>query len=171
MERTGGVGGAENHSTALDALDFAGFEVDNHQYLATNDFFGLVMFCNARNYRALVDAGVNSEFQEFVGLGNLLGGENGGGADVALIEIVKSNDWLLLRRLEILFLVLLLGAVEFVHLSLHNFVGNRFKEERRLVQLLTRFQEFAAIDAVPLEHFANVKELAEFLCCVRNKRL
>ena len=69
MERTGGVGGAENHSTALDALDFAGFEVDNHQYLATNDFFGLVMLCNARNYRALVDAGINGEFQEFVGLG------------------------------------------------------------------------------------------------------
>lgn len=131
MERAGGIGGAENHATALDALYLTGFEIDNHQNLAANDFFGLVMLCNARYNRALIDAGIDSEFQELVGLGNLLCSKDCGGADVALIEVVESNDLLLIHRLEILFLVLNLGTVELIDLSLNHLVCDGFKEHRR----------------------------------------
>ena len=46
-------------------------------------------YLTAGDYDAAVDAGVDGELEEFVGLGDALGFQHGGGADVHLLEVLE----------------------------------------------------------------------------------
>ena len=53
------------------------------------------MLGDTRNDLAGIDAGIDSKFQQFLGLSNLLGSQNGRNANIHLLEIVERTLGLL----------------------------------------------------------------------------
>ena len=51
-------------------LQFARFQIHQYEYLFPDEFFGCVVFGNARNDFALVDARIDGQFQQLFRLGD-----------------------------------------------------------------------------------------------------
>ena len=88
--------GHQDHALGLDAADGAGGEVREDADLLAQHVLRAVVFGNAGDDGAGIDARVDGEFQQLVGLGDAFGLEDRGGTDVHRTELVKS-DFVLLR--------------------------------------------------------------------------
>ena len=83
------------HALGLYAADLAGSQVGQDAYLLADHLLRGVVLGDARDYHTLVDACVDGELQQLVGLGHSLGLQDGGGADVHLAELVECTFLLL----------------------------------------------------------------------------
>ena len=84
-------GGGEEHAVGLEAAHLAGGEVGDDYDLFSEEFFGGVPLGYAGEDLALFVAEVDLEAEEFVGLGDALGDDDLGYAEVDLDEVVDCD--------------------------------------------------------------------------------
>ena len=77
----------EDHTVRLDSFERTGFEIDEHQHLPTDQLLGRIMFGDARHDLTPVDTRVDSQLQQLLGLGDLLGRKNGRNTYIHALEI------------------------------------------------------------------------------------
>jgi len=77
----------------FEAAHLAGGEVDDHDDAAPDEIFRRVMLGDAGEDLALFVAEVDFEAEELVGLGDALGDEDLGDAELDLDEVVDGDLW------------------------------------------------------------------------------
>lgn len=75
-QATIGIFGHQQHALALDTLNFARCQVEQHLYLLANKGFRNEMFSNAAYDGPLLQAQIDGEFEQFFGFGYFFGGRN-----------------------------------------------------------------------------------------------
>ena len=85
------VRGGEQHAVGLEAAHLAGGEVGDDDDVAADEFFGGVPLGDAGEDLALFVAEIDFEAEELVGLGDALGDEDLGDAEVDLDEVVDGD--------------------------------------------------------------------------------
>ena len=83
--------GHQDHALTLDAAQFPWREVDQEGDLTADDVFRGEVLCDATDNCAGVEACVDGELEEFVGLGHLFTFEHCADAEVQFGEVVKSD--------------------------------------------------------------------------------
>ena len=68
-----------------------GVEIHQYEHLLSDQLFGRVVFGDARNDFALVDARIDRQFQQLFRLGDFFGGEDRRNTDIHLLKIVESR--------------------------------------------------------------------------------
>ena len=95
------VRGGEQHAVGLEAAHLAGGEVGDDDDVAADQFFGGVPLGDAGEDLALFVAEIDFEAEELVGLGDALGDEDAGDAEIDLDEVVDGDlrgVWVRLTR-------------------------------------------------------------------------
>ena len=87
------VDGGEEHAVGLEAAHLAGGEVGDDDDLAADEFFGGVPLGDAGEDLAFFVAEVDFEAEEFVGLGDALGDDDLGYAEIDFDEVVDGDLW------------------------------------------------------------------------------
>ena len=73
-QRAVGIFGHQDHALRLDAHHFAGGEVNQDAHLLSDHFLGRILLGDAAQYGALVNTGVQRQFEQLLRLLDLFGG-------------------------------------------------------------------------------------------------
>ena len=150
------------HSLGLYPPYGAGSKVCQYAYLLSNHVLGAVILGNPGYYGPLVYSRIYGEFQEFVRLGDTLGGEDGSCAYVHAAEIIERNLLFLGFHPPGSFFSLLGGGcgrvcslygLKLVRLDLDDIVLNLGKQQGRLSKDMALGQYVRAAEIVPPQDY------------------
>lgn len=154
----------------LESHHLAWGKVGNEQDIFSDEILGIPILGNtAQDGAILACAIVDGKLEEFLGFLHFLASLDVTHSDVELLECLKVDSVLDGGSLVGSCLVGFLGGFEFVELLLYRFVLNLLKQEFRLCQLMTRFEQFGASQLIPVE-FLQVDELAQLGTAERQER-